>query len=411
MSRVRSGIFALALAFAADAAAGGELELISRTAAGLPPDTAGGRSFLPRYVRPAERSENARSVSADGRYVVFLSQAGNVVPGQPNPPPVALGGDLFVYDRVTRSRRLISRRLISSSLPAEVLSATISADDRFVAFESLAEDLVPGQLPGGSGNVYLYDREAASTTLVSRVPASGVTGGNGMSSEPVLSADGRFMAFSSLATDLISGQIEGNFAADVFLFDRASGTTVLVSRTAASATTTGNGSSRDPAISADGRYIAYESTASDLIAGQAGGGSNVFVFDSVAGTTTLVSHTAGSATDGASGSQDAVISADGSRIAFTSSATDLVPGQIDTNFRPDAFLYDRTAGTTLLVSHASTSATTACDHSARPHALSSDGAYLVLESHATDLVAGQSDTNGFLQTSSSSRPPPASRYC
>src|SRR5262249_31408795 len=117
-----------------------------------------------------------------------------------------------------------------------------------------------------------------------------------------LSADGRFTVFTSPAANLIAGQIDPNNADDVFLFDHAANTTTLVSRAAGSAATAANAASFSPVISADGRYVTYESQATALVPGYTGGGGNprtdVFLFDRVSGQTTLVSHTAGASAAG-----------------------------------------------------------------------------------------------------------------
>src|SRR5262249_45946330 len=155
-----------------------------------------------------------------------------------------------------------------------------------------------------------------ATTLVSR-SAAGDASGNASSSEPVISADGRFVAFTSSATDLVAGFTDNNAAGgDVFLRDTVAGTTTLVSRGAASATAGGNGASSGATLSRDGRLVAFQSLATDLVAGFTDNNgsalTDVFLRDTVAGTTALVSHKVAAAADGGDGnSTGAVLSADG----------------------------------------------------------------------------------------------------
>src|SRR5437867_824550 len=152
------------------------------------------------------------------------------------------------------------------------LDPSISADGRFVAFSSLATNLVPGDT-NGAFDVFVHDRLTGTTERVS-VDSAG-TQGHGNSSEPSISADGRFVAFSSVATNRVPG--DTNAAFDVFVHDRLTGTTERVS--VASAGTQGNGSSLDPSISADGRFVAFSSVATNLVPGDTNGKEDVFVHD------------------------------------------------------------------------------------------------------------------------------------
>jgi hypothetical protein len=150
----------------------------------------------------------------------------------------------------------------------------------------------------GSWDVFLYELATGTTTLVSRSSVSPSRTGNSNSQEAVLSADGRYVAFSSFATDHVAGQSDANSNWDVFLYDRISGTTTLVSRSAVSVSSTGNGESYVGTISMDGRYLAFHSRATNLVPGQVdtNGAQDVFLFDQVTGITTLVSRTSFSAT-------------------------------------------------------------------------------------------------------------------
>jgi Tol biopolymer transport system component len=284
----------------------------------------------------------------------------------------------------------------------------LSADGGFVAFQSLASGLVSGQLDANFvRDVFLYDRVTASTTLVSRTAASPVTTGDGGSESPEISADGRFVAFESRATDLVPGQVDGNGERDVFLYDRASGGTSLVSGTAGAPLVTGNGESRNPVLSADGGVVAFRSDATDLVAGQVdeNGGPDLFVHDRPAGATGLLTRAAGSpVTAGdAPSTRRPALSADGRFAVFRSPATDLVAGQQDDNGEEDVFLVDRLAARTTLVSRrlggparagrrAAGAAVTA-NGPADGVELSADGAVVVFTSAASDLTA-DADANG-----------------
>src|SRR5205814_458587 len=130
-------------------------------------------------------------------------------------------------------------------------------DGQFIAYSSLSTNLVSGQADANGGtDVFVFDRLAGTTRLVSGVPGSATTG-NGASSSPAISGDGRFLAFHSVSTNLVSGQVDPNGASDVFLFDRLAGTTGLVSHRAGSTSTTGDFASTSPVISADGQFIAF----------------------------------------------------------------------------------------------------------------------------------------------------------
>ena len=204
--------------------------------------------------------------------------------------------------------------------------------------------LVAGAAAAGPGAVELLSRGD---------PQSDTAGADG--SRPAVSADGRYVAFSSPATNLVAGQVDVGGTSDVFLHDRVAGTTILVSRTAASPVTAGNGDSFLPAVSADGRFVAYLSSATDLVAGQAASPVtfNVLLYDRETQATTLVSHAGASPTTPGDGDcQAVVLSADGRFVAFESRATNLVTGQVDVNDESDVFLHDREAGTTILVSRA-----------------------------------------------------------
>lgn len=248
-----------------------------------------------------------------------------------------------------------------------------------------------GQAEGNSGldDVFLFDRATGKNVLVSHAAGSPVQTGNGASRDPSISADGRWVAFASAASNLVAGRAGG-----VYLWDRNTGDLVWV------------GPGDQPEISGDGRWIAFQSAAADVVPGQAdgNGGNDVFLWDRDTADTVLVSRSTVSATTAGNGSSafslfpqsdsPDVLSADGRRVAFTSNATDLVPGVTDGNGSPDVFVFDRVDGTTTLVSHASGGPDSVANNDSGDPGISADGSRVAFLSLATNVVPGQIDTNG-----------------
>jgi Tol biopolymer transport system component len=267
----------------------------------------------------------APSISADGRFVAFESFADNLILGDANGVE-----DVFVYDRTLLTTARVSRSNSGAESDSDSFHASISADGHFVAFESLAHNLVNGDL-NGVEDVFVRDTVGNVTARVS-VQTSGAEGDLD-SFNPSISGDGRFVAFTSVATNLVAGDTNGT--EDVFLRDRTNGTTVRVS--VDSSAVEGDSDSHEPAISGNGRFIAFTSVATNLVAGDSNGVQDVFAHDRLTGTTTRVS------VDGAGFQADLdsyqpSASSDGIRMAFASLATNLVVG--DTNNTLDVFLRD-----------------------------------------------------------------------
>lgn len=331
------------------------------------------------------------SISANGRFVAFQSSASDIIPGLTDTNQVL---DLYLGDRATGAAFLVSRSAGSPAATgnAETEGGAVSANGRYVVFLSAATDLVPGQLDGnGARDVFLFDRVTGSTALVSHAAGSPSAAANGSSSEPAINASGRFVVFTSQATDLVAGQVDGNGGDDVFLYDRISGTVSLVSR-AGSPVTAGNGPSSRPAMSADGSRIAYQSHATDLVPGQDPFDlTDVYLFDRNAGATILVSRASGSGQAGNERSHSPLIGADGTRVAFLSAATDLAAGLTggDPGFQRHVFLHDLSSGVTVLVSHAAGSPTAFSYGASDSLAIDASGRRVVFNSSAVDLVPGQ----------------------
>jgi Tol biopolymer transport system component len=277
------------------------------------------------------------SVSADGWLVAFYSSAGNLVAGDTNGMR-----DIFVRDRRNGTTTRISKSTAGVQGNGSSYGPSVSENGRFVAFESDASNLVTGDT-NGVRDVFVRDRQNGTTTRISKSTA-GVQG-NGNSHNPAVSSDGRFVVFESDATNFATS--DTNTAADVFIWDRQTGTTTRVSRSTAGAQ--GNGGSYGPSVSADGRFVVFNSYATNLVTGDTNAAGDIFVRDRRNGTTTRVSKsTAG--VQGNGDSSDSTIAAAGRYVAFTSSATNLVTG--DTNGRADIFVRDRQLGETHLISQA-----------------------------------------------------------
>jgi Tol biopolymer transport system component len=257
----------------------------------------------------------------------------------------------------------------------------ISANGRFVAFESDASDLTAHPGPAERAvNVFVRDL-ATGTTMLASVTSDGTASGNLSSHGPSLSANGRFVVFESDASDLVAN--DTNTEGDLFVRDLVQLTTTLVSVNAAG-TASGNGESSAPVITPNGRFVAFQSIASDLVTTDANGNWDVFVRDLGSDTITLVSvNVAG--TGSANGfSFGPVISDDGRLVAFRSFASDLVAD--DTNGVEDVFVRDLAKGTTTLVS-VNLAGTGSGNASSTQPSLNARGRVVAFQSNASDLVA------------------------
>ena len=315
------------------------------------------------------------AVSADGRWVVYRSDASNLVAGDTNG-----SYDVFVWDRVSEVTQRVSVASDGTQADYDSWGPAISADGRWVTYYSSASNLVAGDT-NGSYDVFVWDRVSGVTQRVS--VASDGTQANYDSRGPSISADGRWVTYLSYASNLVAG--DTNDRGGVFVWDRVSGTTQRVS--VASDGTQANSDSWDPSISADGRWVTYGSWASNLVASDSNEQPDVFVWDRVSGATQRVS-VASDGTQAYSGSYDPAISADGRWVTYLSYASNLVAG--DTNGDYDVFVWDRVSGVTERVSVGS-DGTQANSKSWNP-AISADGRWVTYYSYASNLVAG--DTNG-----------------
>ena len=316
------------------------------------------------------------AISADGRYVAFSSDASNLVAGDSNGRT-----DVFLHDTQTGTTTRVSVDSAGGEGNQVSIAPSISADGRYIAFMSAADNLVAGDSNVG-WDVFLHDTQTGATTRISVDSAGGE--GNGDSMLPSISADGRFIAFMSVATNLVGGDTNG--FTDIFLHDTQTGATTRVSVDAAGVES--NDHSNRPALNEDGRYIAFTSEATNLVAGDGNGRTDIFLHDTQTGATTRVSvDSSGNEANGSSGRYRPAISADGRYIAFVSGATNLVTG--DSNGRRDVFLHDTQTGTTRVsVDSAGVEANFGSDNGP---AISADGRYIAFSSGATNLVAGDTN--------------------
>ncbi|MBL8113565.1 MAG: IPT/TIG domain-containing protein [Acidobacteria bacterium] len=263
----------------------------------------------------------AVQISADGSVVAFFSSATNLTP-----EPVS-GFLLYLFDRASGAVTLVGR----ASRPV-----ALSADGNLVAFRSREEQ--------EDGQVIVFDRTTHGRTLVSHRQGSALPSEGGCLA-PSMSADGRFTAYVCLASDIVPGTLPGG---NVFLHDRTTGLNTLVSPSLEPLR-----HSLQPLISDDGRYVAFTSYGSTLVPGiqDQNGTSDAFLFDRIGGTLTLLSRKAGSTATGDAETTAVAISSDGERVLLWSRARDLVPMEDDPEGDSDVFLYRRSTDTNELLSH------------------------------------------------------------
>lgn len=325
------------------------------------------------------------SISSDGRYIAFVSSATNLVNGDTNSVE-----DVFLYDTQTDITELVS--ISSNEIQGNKSSfePSMSADGRYVAFSSGATNLVNGDTNNHT-DVFLRDRQSGTTQRIS-ISSKGKPGDDD-SNAPSISDDGRYIAFQTWAS-VFADRICCGYYPEIFLHDRQEKTTKRISISSTGAV--GNYDSTAPSISGDGRYIAYASIASNLVNYDTNqcfdtvygyhNCTDVFVYDRVTRVTERVSISSfGDQANEASGSPS--ISVDGRFISFLSNASNLVTN--DTNGQSDVFLYDRQTYQTERVS-ISTDGEQANNISYHPYT-SIDGRFIAFTSRASNLVTG--DTN------------------
>ena len=312
-------------------------------------------------------------ISPDGRFVGFETHSPDLVPNDGN-----TWSDVFLKDRVTGETVLVSVSLSGVGGNAGSYGTSVSEGGLFVAFSSNSTDLAAGV---GVGGVYVRDRLAGVTELAS-TDSSGLPAG-GVSTDPSISADGQVVAFESTATNLVRD--DGNGVSDIFVRNRTTGETVLAS--VGWDGSPANGFSRNAALSLDGEHVAFESVASNLVPDDTNGFIDVFVRDLVTGQTELVDRDSNGVQVGVAAYP--AISRDGRFVAFLGEGGQFVPG--DNNGKTDIFVRDRVTGQTSAASVSSTGQF-GNDWSGQTFEfyderwLSADGRFVAFMSSATNLV-------------------------
>jgi Tol biopolymer transport system component len=273
-----------------------------------------------------DHTSSQAAISADGRTVAFTSSASNLT------STAILATNVFVHDRMTGATSLVSLSTGNQPANENCYDPAISGDGRVVVFGTAAT-LTAGA--GIGGQVYARDRMTSTTTLVSSGP-NGAQGA-GRSSQSAITADGRYVVFLSDAPDLVAG--DSNGIADIFVRDRMTASTSRVSLTGAGAEVMGPGHFAHPSISSDGRFIAFDGASAMVVTGDTNGAEDIFLRDRTVGKTTRINigPTGAQSTDSRP-SAGAAISADGRFIAFESNATNLIAA--DGNGTIDIFVSD-----------------------------------------------------------------------
>lgn len=320
-------------------------------------------------------------ISADGRFVAFDSSASNIVP---NVPP----GGVFVRDMQMGVTRSAIVRM--NGVGGTGRLAAMSPDARYIAFLSGETDLTPVPKFASTLDVFVHDLTLNETKMAS-VNQAGTFAGNAGSglyhtalTAVVISPDGRFVGFISDASDLVATDSPA-LLADFFIRDLTLGSTSLITFDYAGSASV-QGDPGFPVISTDGRYIAYQDSSGRVAPNDANGTADIFLYDVQTRINTLVSVSNGSSASGDGRSVDAAITPDGRFIAFSSTSTNLTP-TTDTNGFQDIFVRDRQTGLTTLVS-----ASRCCDiggnSASRTPMISDDGRFVSFISFATNLVLG-----------------------
>ncbi len=338
------------------------------------------------------------SISDDGRFIVFDSFASNLVMGDLNRK-----GDAFLHDRQDGSTVRVSKGFDGKEADGQSGYATISGDGMHIEFESLATNILPNQADYPA-DIYVMNRVTGAVEWISK-PLLGAQA-TGSSGNATISRTGRFVAFTSSADNILPGDY--NKRDDIFVRDRQTGTTQRVTTTNIGQET--NANSDFPSISDDGRFVAFESVASNivstdflqldhakllprgtnpLIEGDTNYESDVFVKDMQTGLSELISRSS-AGVQGTQGSYGAAISGDGSKVAFTSSAENLVGD--DTNRKREIFLHELASKKTTRMS-VSSDGKQGNELSATP-AISRDGSKVVFVSDSSNLVAGDRNREG-----------------
>lgn len=336
-------------------------------------------------------TSDSPAVSADGRFVVFLSKSNDLVPGDTNGRV-----DVFVRDRANQSTVRVSVSSAGVEADKDSANPAISADGRFVAFGSVAMNLVVADT-NGQKDVFLHDRDpdvdgifdepGAISTVRASVDDVGAERTRA-ASQPAVSGDGRWVAFEAA---------EGSGKQDVRVFDRLSGTSVVLS--VDSNGVLGNGKSENPQLSTSGRFLVFESNANNLVVDDDNRTVDIFwvdrdadvdgAFDEPLETITLRASLDSNGEEGDDASRYPDVSDDGTQVVFASTAANLDVGI--TNNKRDVFVRDMTAGATFRISLGPGGVEGSAE-STLPW-ISGDGRCVLFQSAASNLVPNDANTD------------------
>jgi archaellum component FlaF (FlaF/FlaG flagellin family) len=308
-------------------------------------------------------------------WIPFTSEANNFVLGT-----ISKIDRVYLHRMLTGDTTLVSRDTIGQIIPDESYEASLSANARYVVFNH--KPCPPFYVEG----VYARDLINGITSLVS-VDSAGVSANKDSSARPLvsISGDGKLIVFDSHGTNLVAG--DTNLKEDVFLHNQSTGVTTRVSLTYLGGE--GNYDSDDPAISWDGKYVAFESYANNLVPDDTNGKKDIFRVELATGDIKRVS-VSSAGVEANKDCYDASISADGRYVAFTTEASNLITIPADTNHKTDVYLHDCDTGTTERVSVANSTGDQG-NGDAGGSSISGNGRYVGFRSYASNLVAG--DTN------------------
>ncbi len=334
-------------------------------------------------VGVAAGNSTGAAVSGSGEFVAFESSANTIVAG--------FGGgftDIFVRNVAANTTAVASQRSVGGQANANSTNASISDGGTKVAFQSTSSNTVPGGFGGGAfQEIYVRDL-TAGTTSVASVDGTG-TPQNGASANARISGNGQFVAFQSTSSDLVTGF--GSAAqSDIFVRNLTANTTAVANKNGGGVRA--NAAATSPDVSDDGRYVSFLSTATDLVAGFGGANADVFLRDMTANTTQVASK---NSTGGASNSSSffAEVSGNGRFVLFQTAATNIVTGFGGAGLF-NAFVFDRAGGTTLVASRNSVGVQSNGGNF-NPMSINRDGRFVAYFGSATDVVTP--DTNGAIR--------------
>jgi Tol biopolymer transport system component len=323
----------------------------------------------------ANGASTAPSVSADGRYIAYITEATDLVVEDGQLCPSGACTNIILHDLYLHTNKLVNRNTLGLRIDASSLETpAISGDGRSVVFQSRSSISLGDQ--NDTYDILWRDTVANVTRLVS-VDDFGHTGAQ-KSSDFSINDDGRFVAFRT-ASKLIPGDVDNT--EDVFLRDIQMGTTSLVSAMY-NGSPQPNKPTAQPSISKDGRYVAFTGWSDQIVPGDTNSATDVFLRDMQLGTTKRISINS-KGQQGNFDSQHPDISSDGKYIVFSSFANNLI--RFDPNLQQDVFIHYRDFGVTRLVSRASHAGAPAMGGESQEPQISGDGKTITFVSRATNL--------------------------